>query len=325
VGLSALDVHVGDGTVRTLHDDVLDGLTRPSKELPPKHLYDEYGSELFDRITELPEYYPTRAEREILTARAAEIVAATRMGELVELGSGTAAKTRVLLDAATEAGTLRRYVPFDVAESVVRESVAVLAEAYPAIELHGIVGDFERHLGEIPPPQSGCPRVLAFLGGTVGNFLPGSRRRFLRELAARLGPDDRLLLGTDLIKDPDVLEAAYDDSAGVTAAFNRNVLTVLNRELGADFPVERFEHVAFYDPERRWIEMRLRARRACVVTIPAIDLEVSFQRGEEIRTEISAKFTRERLERDYAACGLALTDWLTDSEERFALSLARAV
>ncbi len=324
-GRNTISVHVGDGTQRTLHEDVLDGLTRPAKELPPKHLYDTYGSELFDRITELPEYYPTRAERSILTERAGEIVAATGMAELVELGSGTADKTRVLLDAATEAGTLRRYVPFDVAEQVVRDSVTELAEAYPRLELHAIVGDFERHLGEIPPPEPGRPRVLAFLGGTIGNFLPGSRRRFLRELAGCLGPDDRLLLGTDLVKDPDVLEAAYDDAAGVTAAFNRNVLTIINRELGADFPVGRFEHVAFYDPERRWIEMRLRARRACVVTIPAIDLEVSFLRGEEIRTEISTKFTRPRLEGDYAASGLELTDWLTDAGDRFALSLARAL
>ena len=310
---------------RTLAFDVMDGLTRPFKEIPPKHFYDTEGSRLFEQIMGLPEYYPTRAEREILTSRAGEIVAATKMGELVELGSGTATKTRVLLDAATEAGTLQRYVPFDVAEQVVRDSVAELADAYPGLELHGIVGDFERHLGEIPDPEPGCPRVLAFLGGTIGNFLPGSRRRFLRELAARLGPEDRLLLGTDLVKDPDILEAAYDAAAGVTAEFNRNVLTIINRELGADFPVERFEHVAFYDPERRWIEMRLRARRACVVTIPAIDLEVSFLRGEEIRTEISTKFTRPRLDRDYAASGLELTDWLTDAGGRFALSLARAV
>ena len=188
-----------------------------------------------------------------------------------------------------------------------------------------MVGDFERHLGEIPDPAPGCPRVLAFLGGTIGNFLPGSRRRFLRELAARLGPDDRLLLGTDLVKDPDVLEAAYDDAAGVTAAVQPQRAGVINRELGADFPVERFEHVAFFDPEREWIEMRLRARRACVVTIPALDLEVSFDRGEEMRTEISTKFTRPRLEGDYAAAGLELADWLTDAGDRFALSLARAV
>jgi L-histidine Nalpha-methyltransferase len=319
----AIDVHVGEGTERSLPEDVLDGLTRPAKELPPKHLYDDYGSELFDRITELPEYYPTRTERAILHAQAANIVEATRMGELVELGSGTASKTRVLLDAGTEAGTLRRYVPFDVAESMVRDTVTTLSEEYDGLEVHGIVGDFERHLGEIPPPEPGVPRVLAFLGGTIGNFLPGSRRRFLRGLAATLGPDDFLLLGTDLVKDIDVLEAAYDDREGVTAAFNLNMLTIINRELGADFPLHLFEHVAFYDPERGWIEMRLRARRAMTVTIPAIDLEVSFQRGEEIRTEISTKFTRSRLDADFAAAGLELAEWLTDPGELFALSLAR--
>ena len=318
-----VDVHVGEGTERSLPDDVLDGLTRPTKELPPKHLYDAYGSELFDRICELPEYYPTRAERAILTERAADIVAGTGMGELVELGSGTAAKTRVLLDAGVAAGTLRRYVPFDVAESMVRATVAQLAGEYPGVELHGIVGDFERHLGEIPPPEPGVPRVLAFLGGTIGNFLPGSRRRFLRSLAATLGPDDFLLLGTDLVKDIDVLEAAYDDREGVTAAFNLNVLAIINRELGADFPLDLFEHVAFFDPERRWIEMRLRARRAITVHVPAIDLDVAFQRGEEIRTEISTKFTRRRLETDYASAGLVLAEWLTDPDELFALTLAR--
>jgi L-histidine N-alpha-methyltransferase len=319
----AIDIHVGEGTERSLPEDVLDGLTRPTKELPPKHLYDDYGSELFDRITELPEYYPTRTERAILNAEAARIAAKTEMGELVELGSGTASKTRVLLDAGTEAGTLRRYVPFDVAEGMVRDTVATLSEEYDGLEVHGIVGDFERHLDEIPPPEPGLPRVLAFLGGTIGNFLPGARRRFLRSLAATLGPDDHLLLGTDLVKDIDVLEAAYDDSAGVTAAFNLNVLTIINRELGADFPLHLFEHVAFFDPERRWIEMRLRARRAMTVSIPAIDLDVSFQRGEEIRTEISTKFTRPRLESDFAAAGLELAEWLTDPDDLFALSLAR--
>ena len=319
----AIDIHVGEGTERSLPDDVLDGLTRPTKELPPKHLYDDYGSELFDRITELPEYYPTRTERSILDAEAARIVAATRMAELVELGSGTASKTRVLLDAGVEAGTLRRYVPFDVAEGMVRDTVATLTGDYDGLEVHGIVGDFERHLGEIPPPEPGLPRVLAFLGGTIGNFLPGSRRRFLRRIATTLGPDDHLLLGTDLVKDIDVLEAAYDDREGVTAAFNLNMLTIINRELGADFPVHLFEHVAFFDPERRWIEMRLRARRAMTVSIPAIDLDVSFQRGEEIRTEISTKFTRTRLESDYAATGLELVEWLTDPDGLFALSLAR--
>jgi L-histidine Nalpha-methyltransferase len=319
-----IDCHLGPSAPRSLADDVLDGLTRPFKELPPKHLYDTRGSELFDAICDLPEYYPTRTERAILEAQAAAIVEATGAAELVELGSGTAAKTRVLLDAMEAAGTLRRYVPFDVSEQVVRDCAVALADEYPELRLHGIVGDFERHLPEIPPPEPGHPRVVAFLGGTIGNFTPGSRRRFLRRLAALLGPEDHLLLGTDLVKDVDTLEAAYDDSAGVTAEFNLNVLHVVNRELGGDFALELFDHVAFFDPEREWIEMRLRARRACRVRIAALDLEISFRRGEELRTEISAKFTRARLEADYAAAGLRLARWYTDPAALFALSLAQA-
>jgi L-histidine N-alpha-methyltransferase len=319
-----IDVHVGDGAPRSLPDDVLDGLTRPFKELPPKHLYDARGSELFDRICELPEYYPTRTERTILDRYADLIVRRTGMAELVELGSGTAAKTRVLLSAMERAGTLGRYVPFDVAEQVVRDCAAELTDEYESLAIHGIVGDFDRHLPRIPRSEPGRPRVVAFLGGTIGNFPPGARRRFLRSLAALLSPTDYLLLGTDLVKDVDVLEAAYDDSAGVTAEFNRNVLHVLNRELDADFPTELFEHVAFFDPDRQWIEMRLRARRACHVRIDAVDLEIDFARGEELRTEISAKFTRARLEADYAAAGLELAEWFTDDEGLFALSLAAA-
>ena len=326
MGLSApqIDVHVGDGIQRTLHDDVLDGLTRPSKELPPKHLYDAYGSELFDRITELPEYYPTRAEREILTGRAAEIVSATRMGELVELGSGTATKTRVLLDAATEAGTLRRYVPFDVAEVVVRDSVAALAEAYPGVELHGIVGDFERHLGEIPEPEPGCPRVLAFLGGTIGNFLPGSRRRFLRELASRLGPDDRLLLGTDLVKDPDVLEAAYDDAAGVTAAFNLNVLARINRELGGDFVLSQYRHVARWDARERRIEMHLCALTTRTVHIADAGFSVRIEQGETIWTESSHKYRASEVGEIGARLGMRVEGQWIDVEWPFAHTMLRA-
>jgi L-histidine Nalpha-methyltransferase len=301
---------------------VLDGLTRPAKELPSKHFYDAHGSELFERICELPEYYPTRTEREILDRYADAIVRRTGMAELVELGSGTAAKTRVLLDAGTRAGTLWRYVPFDVAEQTVRDCAAALAGEYPSLAIHGIVGDFERHLRAIPPSEPGRPRVLAFLGGTIGNFPPGARRRFLRALAGLLSPADYLLLGTDLVKDVDVLEAAYDDDAGVTAEFNRNVLHVLNRELDADFPTELFEHVAFFDAEHEWIEMRLRARRACRVRIGALDLDVAFARGEELRTEISAKFTPARVEADYAVSGLRLAEWFTDDHGLFALSLA---
>ena len=317
-----IDVHVGDRAPRALPDDVLDGLTKPFKELPPKHLYDARGAELFDRICELPEYYPTRTERAILDRYADPIARRTGMAELVELGSGTAAKTRVLLDAMDRAGTLWRYVPFDVAEQTVRDCATALAGEYSDLNIHGIVGDFERHLRTVPPPHRGRPRVVAFLGGTIGNFPPGARRRFLRALAGLLSAGDYLLLGTDLVKDVDVLEAAYDDAAGVTAEFNRNVLHVLNRELDADFPTELFEHVAFFDPDHEWIEMRLRARRACHVRIAALDLEVDFARGEELRTEISAKFTRERVEADYAACGLDLAEWFTDDDGLFALSLA---
>jgi L-histidine Nalpha-methyltransferase len=331
---SVVHSHLDTDAPRTLAEDVLDGLTRPAKELAPKYFYDTRGSELFDRITELPEYYPTRAERAILEAEADAIVAAERSGderaargrgaaELVELGSGTAAKTRVLLDAMARAGTLRRYVPFDVDEQLVRDVADALTAEYPGLDVHGVAGDFERHLDEIPPAQPGSPRIVAFLGGTIGNFPPGSRRRFLRTLAERLDDDGFLLLGTDLVKDPRVLEAAYDDSAGVTAEFNRNVLLVLNRELGADFDPAPFDHVAFYDPAHEWIEMRLRARRAHTVRIPAVELDVAFARGEELRTEISAKFTPERVAADLAAAGLELRAWLTDPQERFALSLAR--
>jgi L-histidine N-alpha-methyltransferase len=318
-----VDTHLDPAAPTALADDVLDGLTRPFKELPPKHLYDERGSELFDAICELPEYYPTRTERAILEARAADLVARTGAGELVELGSGMAVKTRVLLDAMRDAGTLRRYVPFDVDPSVVHRCADELAADYPGLAVHGVVGDFERHLGCIPPPEPGVRRIVGFLGGTIGNFLPGARRGFLRELGAMLGADDHLLLGTDLVKDVDVLEAAYDDAAGVTAEFNRNVLDVVNRELGADFDPGLFDHVAFFDPQHEWIEMRLRARRGHTVRVGALDLEVTFERGEELRTEISTKFTRERLEADLEAADLELEALLTDPGGLFALSLSR--
>jgi len=319
-GQIRIDSWLTEGDERTLADDVLDGLTKPFKELPPKHFYDTRGSDLFDQICELPEYYPTRAERAILEAHAADIVAAARAEELLELGSGYATKTRVLLDAMADAGTLRRYLPFDVAETVVRQTAEDLVDEYPDLNVHGVIGDFERHLDRVPLSEG--PRTVAFLGGTIGNFPPGSRRRFLRAIVARMGPDDRLLLGTDLVKDPELIRRAYDDDAGITAEFNRNLLHVVNRELGADFDPDGFEHVALFDAEREWIEMRLRALRTATVTIPALRLEVSFAAGEEVRTEISAKFTRERLEGDYEAAGLRLTDWWTDPQGLFALSLA---
>lgn len=315
-----IDSHLSGADERSLADDVLDGLTRPFKELPPKHFYDARGAELFDRICELPEYYPTRAERAILEQEADELARLTGAAELVELGSGTAAKTRMLLDALHEAGTLVRYVPVDVTEQMVRDCAAELTEEYPGLQVHGVIGDFERHLDHIPPAVG--PRIVAFLGGTIGNFPPGSRRRVLREIRELLGPGDHLLMGTDLVKDPEVLEAAYDDAEGLTAEFNRNLLRVVNRELDAGFDPQDFDHVALFDREHEWIEMRLRARREHTTLVRALDLPVHFDAGEEMRTEISAKFTPERLEADLSASGLELVRWLTDPEDLFALTLS---
>jgi L-histidine N-alpha-methyltransferase len=317
-----IDSWLSEHDERCLANDVLDGLTRPFKELPPKHFYDSRGSELFEQICELPEYYPTRTERQILESAAAEIVTATGAGELVELGSGAADKARILLDAMAAAGTLRRYIPFDVSERVVADAARQLVEEYGELRVHGVIGDFERHLEQVPAGD-GVPRMVALLGGTIGNFPPGTRRGLLRKIGTLLGPEDRLLLGTDLVKDPTELEAAYDDHKGITAEFNRNVLHVINRELGADFLPEQFDHIAFFDRKHDWIEMRLRARRPCSVLISDLALRVDFAAGEELRTEISAKFTRARVESDFHAAGLALEGWYTDDDERFALSLAR--
>jgi L-histidine N-alpha-methyltransferase len=310
----------GAGT-RTLADDARDGLTKPFKDLPPKHFYDSRGAALFEQICELPEYYPTRTERAILEQAADEIIAQTGAGELVELGSGSATKTRLLLDAMARAGTLERFVPVDVTESAVRASAAQLIEEYPGLVVHALIGDFERHLDRVP---AACARrLVAFLGGTIGNFAPSARRRLLSTLRTLLEDEDHLLLGTDLVKDTATLEAAYDDAAGITAQFNLNILHVLNRELGANFDTDQFEHVAIFDETNEWIEMRLQAREAQTVRLAAIDLTVQFAAGEEMRTEISAKFTRERLEADLAASGLELVGWYTDEQSRFALSLAR--
>jgi L-histidine N-alpha-methyltransferase len=319
-----IDSFLSETDERSLAYDVLDGLTRPFKEIPPKHFYDARGSELFERICELPEYYPTRVEREILVARAGEIVERTGAGELVELGSGSAEKARILLEAMSSAGTLRRYVPLDVSESALEAAALELVDEFEELTVHGVIGDFERHLDRVPRRRAGDPpRIVALLGGTIGNFPPGTRRRMLREIGKLLGPGDRLLLGTDLVKDPRVLEAAYDDSQGVTAEFNRNVLRVINRELDADFWPEAFEHVAFFDRTHEWVEMRLRAVRPCSVRIAALGLRVEFAAGEEVRTEISSKFTRARVEADFEAAGLGLECWHTDRDRLFAVSLAR--
>jgi len=245
----------------------------------------------------------------------------TKADTLVELGSGTSEKTRLLLDALRSVGTLTRFVPFDVSETTLREAAAAIGSEYPGIEVHAVAGDFERHLDRIP---GGGRRLVAFLGGTIGNLLPAPRARFLSEIAEGIGPDDAFLLGTDLVKDPGRLVAAYDDSAGVTADFNRNVLRVLNRELDADFDDERFEHVARYDPDNEWIEMRLRSTEAQVVSLPALDLLIPFAEGEEMRTEVSSKFRRERVASELEAAGLRMVEWWTDPAGDFALSLSIA-
>jgi L-histidine N-alpha-methyltransferase len=303
----------------TLVEDVRDGLTRSLKELPPKYFYDERGSELYDRITTLPEYYPTRAERQILNRHAPEIVGASDAEELVELGSGTASKTRALLYAMAGHGSLRRYVPFDFDPSVVEACAAELTELYPGLAVHGVVGDFGRDLHCIP---DGERRLFAFLGGTIGNLLPGERRRFLRRLRAQMDRDDRLVIGTDLVKDRSVLEAAYNDSEGVTAEFNRNVLRVINAGLDANFDPDAFEHVAFFDEANSWIEMRLRAKGAQRVQIDGADLEITFADGEEMRTEISAKFTRDAVDRELRQAGFRLDEFFTDGSALFGLAFA---
>jgi L-histidine N-alpha-methyltransferase len=317
-----VDSWLSEDDERSLANDVLDGLTKPFKELPPKHFYNARGSELFEQITEQPEYYPTRTELAILRDSAAEIVALTGAGELVELGAGASDKARVLLDAMRDASTLRRYIPLDVSRSVVEDAARTLIEDYEDLQVHGVVGDFERHLEHVPD-AAGVPRLVALLGGTIGNFPPGTRRNVLGKIATLLGPGDRFLLGTDLVKDPHVIEAAYNDAAGITAEFNRNLLYVLNRELDGDFQPESFQHVAFYDRRNEWVEMRLRATRASSVYIADLDLRVEFAAGEELRTEISAKFTRAHVEADLEASGLELERWFTDDEELFAVTMAR--
>ena len=316
-------VHLGpDDMKQALRTDALNGLTSTPKELPPKWFYDDRGSELFDEITRLPEYYPTRREREILVARAAEIARVSRADTLIELGSGTSEKTRILLHHLADAGTLRRFVPFDVSEATLRDAAAAILSEYEDIEVEAVVGDFEHHLHLLP---RGGVRMIAFLGGTIGNLVPATRAAMLDALAASMEPGDTFLLGTDLVKDVGRLEAAYDDSAGVTAEFNRNVLAVLNRELGANFDLARFEHVACYDTTNDWIEMRLRSRGVQLVTVPELGIEVGFADGEEMRTEISAKFRRQGVERELAAAGLELVSWWTDTAGDFALSLSRKV
>jgi len=316
-----IEVHLRADGGAAMARDIRLGLTARPKELAPKYFYDERGSQLFEQITELEEYYPTRAEREILTDRSAEIVAAAGgPGMLVELGSGSAAKTRHLLSAMRDAGCLSTYVPVDISEEITRRTAEELIEEYPGLTVRGLVCDFEHDLERIP--NGGGGRLVAFLGGTIGNLYPDARRDFLCRIAALLETGDQILLGTDLVKETRRLEAAYDDAGGVTAEFNKNVLRVLNREFGADFDLDGFEHVARYDAEAARMDIRLRSLAEQAVRLDGLDLTVRFAPGEEMRTEISAKFTREGLEAIYREAGLTPDGWFTDVAGDYALSLA---
>ena len=321
--LIQIDCHSGArGPFANLAEDVRRGLTKTPKELPSKYFYDAKGALLFHQICELPEYYLTRTERAILERIADDIIAACRPTTLVEFGPGNAHKTRLLLEAMARAGLLDLYVPIDLSEDLLWEIAASLGNDYPGLNIHGIIGDFEQPL--VLPPAEGR-RLIVFLGSTIGNLTPVEAVTFLRNVAGLLAPHDRFLLGTDLVKDVEVLERAYNDSAGVTAAFNRNILSVINRHLGADFDLDRFEHLAFYNTEASRIEMHLVAREAHRVSIDGLDLIVDFAKGESIRTEISCKYTRVMIETMLREAGLRLLRWETDDDHRLALSLSGSV
>jgi L-histidine Nalpha-methyltransferase len=316
----SVDVHLGPGDLRAaLEEDVRSGMSASPKSIPPVWFYDEEGSRLFEEITRLPEYYPTRAERLLLQRHAPAVAELALADTLVELGAGACDKTRLLLDAMAARGPLRRYLPFDVSDEFLRAAAAGLVDDYAGLEVHAVIGDFHRHLGEIP---RGGRRLVAFLGGTIGNLTPDQRRRFLFDLNCTMDAGDHLLIGTDLVKDPARIVAAYDDASGVTAEFNRNVLRVLNLRLGAAFDPERFDHVALWNAEEEWIEMRLRSRCAQAVTVADLDMTVAFDAGEELLTEISAKFTPERVVSELAGVDFVVDgQWGADDGD-FLLTLA---
>ncbi len=297
-------------------------LTRSLPRIPSRYFYDAKGSRLFDEITRLPEYYLTRAEAAILERHAGRIVEGTGAAELVELGSGSSTKTRILLDAMAHARRLRRYVPFDVSETAVRAAARELAERYPGLTIHGVVGEFDRHLGHIPPGER---RLVLLIGSTIGNFDLPEAAALLKKIARPMATGDFFLLGVDLVKDVHVLEAAYNDSQGVTARFNLNILRVVNATFGADFDVEGWTHRAFYNTERDWIEMRLVARHSQRVRLDDLDLELEFAAGDEILTEISSKYRRSVVDDLLTECGFAIQSWITDEDGLFALALARRV
>ncbi|MGA9525697.1 MAG: L-histidine N(alpha)-methyltransferase [Myxococcaceae bacterium] len=315
-----VDVHLRPETLRQwMRDEAREGLSGSPKELSPKWLYDERGSLLFEEITRLPEYYPTRRERSILRERAREIARVSRAETLVELGSGSSEKTRILLSALRELGTLRTFVPFDVSESMLRSAARAIRREFPGLRVHAVVGDFERQL---PPLPGSGRRLVAFLGGTIGNIKPAQRASFLREIASGLQVGDTFLLGTDLLKDHLRLHAAYNDREGVTAAFNLNALCVLNRELGANFDLRAFEHLARFDPKNGWIEMLLRSKCDQRVEIPGLELELALAKYEPLRTEVSCKFRPDQVEDELAAAGLRLLEWWTDDSGDFAVTLS---
>jgi len=308
-----------DSAAVALRRDVYNGLTQTPKTLPPKWFYDSVGSDLFDQITRLPEYYPTRTEAQILRDHSAEIATASGADTLVELGSGTSEKTRLLLSALRDTGSLRRFIPFDVDAGMLQAASSAILDEYPGIEIEAVCGDFEEHLGKIPRVGR---RLVVFLGSTIGNLTPGPRAEFLSALSDTLAKGDTLLLGTDLVKDPDRLIRAYDDSAGVTARFNRNVLAVVNRELDADFDLDAFDHVAKWNADEERIEMWLRAGSAQRVRVAALDLTIDFAAGEEMLTEVSCKFREQGVVEELAAAGLKRSHWWTDPAGDFGLSLS---
>ncbi|WP_026361488.1 L-histidine N(alpha)-methyltransferase [Amycolatopsis nigrescens] len=321
--MSELDVHRHpDDITEALRTDVRAGLSATQKWLPSKWFYDARGSELFEEITALPEYYPTRAEREVLGREAAEIARVTGAHTLVELGSGSSEKTRLLLDGLRGHGSLETFVPLDVSESALADAVEAISADYPGLSVRGAIGDFTEHLDLLPGEQ---PRLVAFLGGTIGNLTPVERGKFLRSVRDVLAEGEWLLLGTDLVKNPETLVRAYDDAAGVTAEFNRNVLRVVNQRLGADFDPDGFEHESYWDAEAEWIEMRLRASADMLVRIPGAGMEVRFTEGEHIRTEISAKFRAGGIRGELADAGFDVERWWTDSGKLFGVSLARSI
>jgi L-histidine Nalpha-methyltransferase len=315
-----IDVHLSPDEVRQrMRTDALTGLRATPKSIPPVWFYDERGSQLFEEITRLPEYYPTRAERHLLELHAPTIAELSKADTLVELGAGACDKTRVLLNALQQFGTLATYVPFDVSDEFLRDAASTLSSEYDPLAVHLVIGDFSEHLSEIPTDGR---RMIAFLGGTIGNLNPAQRARFLFDLNCTMSSGDSLLLGADLVKDRGRLVAAYDDAAGVTAAFNKNVLHVLNEQLGGNFDPDLFSHVALWNEDEQWIEMRLRAAQATQVTLRDAGISVEFEEGEEILTEISAKFTSERITQELAAANFVVDGMWGAEEGEFLLTLA---